>query len=58
MRFLELENQKLNSIKKTLDERRRIHLQVHKMPTIRVAESIQNRKAKLDILKPLTTSKK
>ena len=58
MRFFELQNQKLNSIMKTLDERRRIHLQIHKMPTIRVAESIQNRKAKLDVLKPLTAVQK
>lgn len=57
-RFLELQNQKVQRYQSLLNERRIIHEQMHKMPTIRVLESIKNRKTKLDILKPLTSGNK
>lgn len=41
-----------------LNERNSLHRRLHQMPTIRVIESIKNRKTKLELLKPLTSVNK
>ena len=55
-RFLHLQNQKIERYREILNERRELHIQMHKMPTIRVLENNKDNDKKMGILKPLTAS--
>ena len=56
--FMQLQKEKADRYQSLLSERRKLQNLMHKMPTIRVLESIQNRRTKLEILKPLTSGNK
>lgn len=56
-RFVALQNEKIERFQHLLDERMKIHQRMHQMPTIRVVESDQHRRVKMEILKPLTADR-